>query len=126
MQKHIEITKQTERAKGFFEDKLAFTLGPVELKNIMNEGYIKIIDVRKPNDYNKAHIKGAISIPAEQIESKMNELSKDNINIIYCYNQQCHLAARCALKLAENGYPVMELEGGFARWYELDFEVTTS
>jgi rhodanese-related sulfurtransferase len=43
-------------------------------------------------------------------------LSKDKLNILYCYSQTCHLAAAAALELASQGYRVMEMEGGFAAW----------
>lgn len=120
------ITKQTDRAKVFFEDKLSFTLGPVELKKMIGEETVQIIDVRRKEDYDNGHISTAISIPGAELENNMDKLSKDQINIVYCYTQQCHLAARAAVKLATNGYPVMELEGGFDVWKNAyNFEVTT-
>ena len=77
--------------------------------------------------YEKGHIPESISIPAEDLDIRMSGLSRDKINIVYCYNQQCHLAAKAALKLAENEYPVMELEGGFHAWSDVaDFEVVSS
>lgn len=117
MFKYEELTKQTNRAIEFFEQKLAFTLGPVELKNLINDENINIIDVRQPENYNQAHIPNAISIPGNDVESHLDKLSKDKINIIYCYTQQCHLAAKICLHLAKKGYPVMELEGGFDEWH---------
>ncbi|MDD3150429.1 MAG: rhodanese-like domain-containing protein [Candidatus Gastranaerophilales bacterium] len=124
MFKYEHLTKNTERAKKYFEDKLAFTVGPVELKTIMNDENIKIIDVRKSEHYNKAHIPGAHSIPGEDLESKLSGLSSEHLHILYCYTEQCHLAAKCALKLAKNGFPAIELEGGFDAWENIyDFEV---
>ncbi len=127
MLKHSNITKQTQRAMQFFEEKLAFTLGPVELKNNLDNEQVEIIDVRKAEDYDRSHIPTAISLPASDIELRMNSLSKSKINIVYCYTEQCHLAAQIALKLSERGYPVMELEGGFDTWKNVyDFNVVSS
>lgn len=124
--KYVDITRQTERAKIFFEDRVGFTLGPVELKNMMNEKSIRIIDVRRTEDYDRDHIPNAISIPGKDIESSLSRLSKDNINIVYCYTQQCHLAAKAALILADRGYPAMELEGGYDAWKNIyDFDVVS-
>jgi rhodanese-related sulfurtransferase len=46
------------------------------------------------------------------------------MHIFCCYTQTCHLAAQACVKFASRGYPVMELEGGFAAWkaVELDIE----
>lgn len=50
-------------------------------------------------------------------------LRKDAVNVLYGYNRQCHLAARAAVEFAGKGYPVMELDGGFAAWKEHDLEI---
>jgi rhodanese-related sulfurtransferase len=42
--------------------------------------------------------------------------AKDQLNVLYCDSQTCHLAAAAALELATQGYRVMEMEGGFAAW----------
>lgn len=119
-----EITKDTQCALKYFQEKLAFTLGPVDLKEKIANKEVKIIDVRKGEDYDKGHIPSAISIPKNDIKNHLSKLSKDDINIVYCYNQQCHLASKAAEILAENGYPVMELEGGMNSWKEdYDFEI---
>jgi len=125
MLKMEQIAKDTERARKYFEDRVAFTMGPVELKKaINNKENIVVVDVRKAEDYKNGHIPGAISIPATEFEDRINELSKDKVTILYCYTQQCHLAAKSALKLASKGYPVIELEGGMKTWqHEYGFEV---
>jgi rhodanese-related sulfurtransferase len=127
MTKLANITRQTQRAKEYFEDKVAFTVGPIELKKSMDEerNSIEIIDVRKREDYEKGHIPSAISIPGAETEMSLNKLSQDKINIVYCYTQQCHLAAKSALILAERGYPVIELEGGFEAWKNYDFDIAS-
>jgi len=119
-----ELRKNSEQAQKFFKERLAYTLGPVELKNFIEKGGIKIVDIREKADYETGHIPGAISIPKEDLEKNMDKLSKDEITIIYCYNQQCHLGDSACLKLAEYNYPVMLLEGGIDVWIN-DFRFTT-
>lgn len=127
MLKLENITKQTQRAKAYFEDKVAFTVGPVELKKMIEEDRdrIEVIDVRLSEDYQKGHIPSAISIQGKDIPSHMHKLSKDKINVLYCYNQQCHLAAKAALVLTDNDYPVIELEGGFNEWKNKDYDIVS-
>lgn len=113
-----EIRSNPEKAQCFFSKILAFSLGPVELKELSEEEHVKIIDVRKRSDYEVGHIPQAISIPYEELKDKMSELNKDDLYVIYCYNAFCHLGARAAFLLAQNEYSVMELCGGFKTWAE--------
>jgi len=116
-----------EKAKAYFEDKLAFTTGPVELSRWMKSGEdnLVIVDVRAAEDFNKGHIPGAINIPREDWENPRG-LSKDKTNVVYCYTQQCHLAANACVRFAGRGYPVMELDGGFEVWKEHDLDIEES
>jgi rhodanese-related sulfurtransferase len=50
-------------------------------------------------------------------------LSKDKLNILYCYSEVCHLAAKAATKFAQAGYPVMEMDGGWEAWKEHDLPI---
>jgi len=113
-----ELRQNSDKAQCFFSKQLAFTLGPVELKNFMEKGSIKIIDVRTSQDYEAGHIPMAVSIPKDELEKNLNKLSKNEITIVYCYNEQCHLGYSACMKLAELGYPVMHLDGGFKVWSE--------
>jgi len=115
---------KTKEAAEFFAKKLAYTLGPVEVKKMLTRDNVVLIDLRQSADFETSHIPGAISIPKDELVSKLDTLSKEKINIVYCYNQQCHLGAAGAFNLASNGYPVMEMEGGFKVWVE-DFGFET-
>lgn len=105
-----------ERAKQHFAARMQFTTGPFELSGQIGSGEdLMIVDVRLPSDYAKARIPGAINLPYGKWHTAAG-LSRDRINVVYCYNQQCHLAAGAALEFARAGYPVVEMEGGFETW----------
>ena len=112
------------RARAYFEEKLAFTTGPVELDRWIkaSEDNLVVVDVRAAQDFAKGHLPGAINLPREKWES-LQGLSRDKTNVVYCYTQQCHLAANACLHFATKGYPVMELEGGFDAWQENELEI---
>jgi rhodanese-related sulfurtransferase len=120
-----EIRHNTKMAENFFAQRLAYTLGPVELKAMMKKNKVKVLDVRYKDDFDEAHIPGAISMPKYELEANLAKLSKNDVHVVYCYNQQCHLGSNAALFLAQNDYPVMELEGGFKVWVE-DFKFETT
>ncbi len=110
------------QARQYFADKLAFTTGPVELARNLNRSDITVIDVREAEDYRKGHVPGAINLPHDKWNS-LDGLRKDTLNILYCYTQQCHLAATAAVEFAEKGFSVMEMDGGFEAWKENELEV---
>ena len=50
------------RARKYFEDKLSFTMGPVELSEAMKGRGVRVIDVRAKKDFDKEHIRGSVSV----------------------------------------------------------------
>ena len=103
-------------AKKHFAARQSFTTGPHELLGMIDRKEdIAIVDVRFPTDFRKSHIPGAVSLPKGKWQNAAG-LSKDKLNVLYCYNQTCHLAAEAAQELLAQGYPVVEMEGGFATW----------
>ena len=56
MQTQIKLVDPA-RAKAYFQDKLDFTTGPVELSKMLKSGQaINVIDVRYAEDFEKGHI----------------------------------------------------------------------
>jgi rhodanese-related sulfurtransferase len=113
-------------ARAYFTQKARATTGPHELTGMIDRKEpVVIVDVRFPTDFRKAHIPGAINLP----KGKWHDgaaLAKDKLNVLYCYNQTCHLAAEAALQLIEAGYPVVEMEGGFATWEANGYPVAST
>ena len=120
------MTYDFNAARAHFAAKLGFTTGPHEVTGMIDrKDDVVIVDVRFPTDYRKAHIPGAVNVP----KGKWHEaagLSKDKLNILYCYNQTCHMAAEAAVELIALGYPVAEMEGGFATWEANGYPVASA
>lgn len=107
----------------FFEKKMQFTTGPVELnQQIENHADLVLVDVRAAEDFEKGHIPGAINLPRERWKDR-DGLNRDKLNVLYCYSHVCHLAAAAAVEFASHGYSVMEMDGGFKAWEENNLEV---
>ncbi|MGH8496776.1 MAG: rhodanese-like domain-containing protein [Gammaproteobacteria bacterium] len=105
-----------ESAKRHFAARLGFTTGPHELAHMIETSQnVVIVDVRQPSDYRAGHIPGAVNLP-NGMWKRAKGLRKDVPNILYCYSQTCHLAAQAAVELLAQGYPVVEMEGGFPAW----------
>lgn len=101
---------------------MTFTTGPVELNRMLKDENINVVDVREAEDFTKGHVPGAVNLPKEKWDGAQG-MKKDKINVLYCYIQQCHLAANAALEFASRGFPVMEMEGDFEAWKENELEV---
>jgi rhodanese-related sulfurtransferase len=112
------------RAKKYFEDKMAFTTGPIELERSIKSGEVNVVDVRAAEDYDKGHIPGAKSLPKTRW-STLEGLDRDRPNVLYCYSQVCHLAATAAVEFASRGFSIVELEGGFEGWKENELPIET-
>ena len=103
-------------ARAHFAAKNGFTTGPHELTGMLDRKEdIVVVDVRFPSDFRKGHVPGAVNLPKGKWD-KPEGLAKDKLNVLYCYNQTCHMAAEAAIELIAQGYPVVEMEGGFATW----------
>jgi rhodanese-related sulfurtransferase len=109
---HYDFTAATRH----FAARNAFTTGPHELKGLLDaKADVVVVDVRFPSDFRNARIPGAVSLPKGKWD-KPAGLAKDKLNVLYCYNPQCHLASEAAGALVAQGYPVVEMEGGFSAW----------
>jgi rhodanese-related sulfurtransferase len=103
-------------AAAHFAARNALTTGPHELSGVLERKEpVVVVDLRFPTDFRKAHVPGAINLPKGKW-SNPEGLAKDRLNVLYCYDATCHLAAEAARELVAQGYPVMEMEGGFAAW----------
>tara|TARA_B100001750_G_C15332178_1_gene507860 strand:- start:89 stop:442 length:354 start_codon:yes stop_codon:yes gene_type:complete len=79
-----------------------------------------VVDVRSVEEYLEKHIKNAISIPLDQIESRINELPSDKKIIFVCNtgNKRCTKAYEI---VAKNGFDITDLykiNGGTKGWIE--------
>jgi len=55
-----------------------------ELHDLWEKGEVLIIDTRDEASYRTSHIKGAISVPSNQVLSRIDELPRDKMIVAYC------------------------------------------
>ena len=123
-----EFLKDTKRAYEFFNERLSYIVSPFELKDMIKERIdeLNIIDLRSYEDYMDSHIPYAVHAPYESFEEHLKKFDKEKINIVYAYSFYCKMATRAAAMLTKEGYPTMELKGGFKIWQKLDFETISN
>ncbi len=93
-----------------------------QAKEIMDtqEGFI-ILDTRTQEEYDEAHIPGAILIPYDEILEKAEDIltDKDQLILVYCRSgRRSKIAAEDLVKL---GYTNIKVFGGIIDWpYEVE------
>ncbi|MGB3209128.1 MAG: rhodanese-like domain-containing protein [Desulforhopalus sp.] len=50
----------------------------------LNSELIRVIDARTPAEYESGHFPGAVSIPLEQMKTRINEIPKDKFIVVHC------------------------------------------
>ncbi|MBR6258740.1 MAG: rhodanese-like domain-containing protein [Oscillospiraceae bacterium] len=83
-----------------------------------------ILDVRRPDEFDSGHIKGAINIPNEEIdeETEIPQLpDKDQLIFVYC--RAGHRSKEASQKLFNMGYTAIVEFGGIETW---EGEIETS
>lgn len=80
---------------------------------------VVLIDSRLPEEYQQAHLPGAISIPAERMKLEAKKLPKDKATplILYCRGAGCTLSRTAATAAMEMGYTyLMIYQAGMPDW----------
>ncbi len=122
--KNKDFTFDSGKAKEFFLSKISFETSPNELSQFINtdiDNY-NIVDVRTYDDYIDGHIPYAIHVPFDSLEEHLVMFNKDRINIVYSYCPYCKLAYKAAYEIAQKGYPVRVLAGGYKIWCKKGFD----
>ncbi|MGW6542263.1 rhodanese-like domain-containing protein [Streptomyces massasporeus] len=76
-----------------------------------------LVDSRSTEAWDQGHIPGALHLPTALVPEQARELLDRSVPVVtYCWGPGCNGAARAALALAELGYRVKEMLGGFEYW----------
>jgi thioredoxin len=97
-------------------------LKPEELAVLLKEGRVCTVDTREAPVFARAHLPGAVNMPAEEIETRLAELHMlPATPVVYC--RAGDKTKELAAKLAEQGVPVAFLEGGVLGWEAAGFRL---
>ena len=87
-----------------------------ELKEKMESGQVLLLDVRPKEEYEAAHIPGAISIPIEELEEHLSSLPVNCEIVAYCRGPYCLMSAKAVEILNSNGIHAMRLQESVQDW----------
>lgn len=132
MAKHAAETRAEKApalgAVEFFRAKLAYETTPWEINETLKKDAdaVFLLDVRDEDSYRTGHVKGARNIPLGAIVGRLANLPKDKKIVTYCGSIVCAMSAKAALELAQKGFSVQHMIGGFKSWQEMGFPVESS
>lgn len=101
-----------------YENKL---ITSEEVKDLFDNGNVIIIDVRTKEEYDEKHIMGAINIPIDELEEKINNIVNDKKNNIVVYCQSGNRSGMSKNKLEQLGFVNVFDLGSINNWkYEYE------
>ena len=71
---------------------------------------LSVLDVREVEEFEALHLEGARNFPLSQLSATYEQLDKDNLYYVICKSGM--RSARACQFLAEQGYDVINVQGG--------------
>jgi len=92
---------------------------------LVHQGGVVLIDVRTEKDFDRAHLPGAISVPLDQLEARVEELrAAGRTVIVYCCGKWGAESAQAVALLRSQGVDdAHAVAGGFQRWVDAGYVV---
>lgn len=87
-----------------------------ELLGRVKRGDTVVIDVRPSEEYQAGHIPGALSLPLELLEARLDEIEPSQDVVAYCRGPLCLLASQAVAILRKRGINAQRLEEGMPEW----------
>ncbi|GAC1472901.1 MAG: metalloregulator ArsR/SmtB family transcription factor [Chloroflexota bacterium] len=109
-----EIDRLIDEFLGYRDDLDA--IGKEELLRRMEEGTVVVVDTRPFIEYRQGHIAGALSIPVEELASRLEEIPEDRDIVAYCRGPYCVYADQAVQRLQSRGRVAAKLKDGYPEW----------
>lgn len=94
-----------------------------EFSDKLNQGKLNIVDVRKPGEFISEHVDGALNLPLDYINNRMNELDRNTEYHVHCAGG--YRSMIFASILQARGYEkLVDVKGGFKAIKEAGVSVT--
>lgn len=95
-----------------------------ELARRLGEGVV-VWDVRPGAEYEAGHIPGAVSVPPDEVQRRLDDVPADVEIVAYCRGRFCVFADDAVRALTARGRRARRLEDGFPQWRRAGLPVTT-
>ncbi len=97
-------------------------LSAAEVRQMMVNGDVQLIDVGEAKEYGLKHLPGAVHIPVGKVYARRDELSEDRDIVFVCpIGQRSALA--CEMAAAAGLTRLYNMEGGIEAWIKEGYPV---
>ncbi|MDH3745926.1 MAG: metalloregulator ArsR/SmtB family transcription factor [Acidobacteriota bacterium] len=113
----LRLTEVEAITRDFLESR--DTLEPVDREELIrrvHDGEALVLDVRPREEYETAHIAGALSAPLSELKDFLSELPQDKQIVAYCRGPYCVMSIDAVRLLREEGFEAVRLEDGVPDW----------
>lgn len=116
-----------ERAIAHFAAKLEYETDPADVHAMRQRGEDPVLlDTRGAAAWRRGRAAGAVHLPTADIASRaLGLLDRRRPVVVYCWGPGCNGSTKAALALAELGFVVREMIGGFEYWAREGLPVET-
>jgi len=115
-------------AADFFRARLAYETDPFDVAAALESGdpAFTLIDSRGDAAWAQGRLAGAVHLPRAEVGERVALVVPPGAAVVvYCWGPGCNGATKTALELAELGYAVREMIGGFEYWAREGLPVET-
>ena len=88
-----------------------------EFYQLYQKGSLSVLDVREVEEFESLHLEGARNLPLSQLADTYEQLDKDQLYYVICKSGM--RSARACQFLAEQGYDVINVQGGMTAFENL-------
>lgn len=114
-ERHLADVNQLVDTYLTVKDELEPVARDVLLERV-NQGLVTVIDVRPTEEYEAGHLPGAINIPPDELEQRLQALDKHQEVVAYCRGPHCVYSFNAVQQLRKAGLQASRLEDGFPEW----------
>jgi rhodanese-related sulfurtransferase len=91
-------------------------IGRSELLRRMKTDRVTLIDVRPVEEYEQAHLPGAISVPLSDVKAFARKAPRKKQVVAYCRGPYCVFALKAVAELQKRGLNAARFEDGVQEW----------
>ena len=110
-------------SKGWILADFEFINAKQAIVRLADESNITLLDVRTVKEYKEKHLKNAINIPVQRLDSSLSRLEKVKNQRIIVYCRSGSRSIKASRILEKNGFTPLNVEGGIIELIRNDAEI---
>ncbi len=92
-----------------------------DLKNYRLDSNTVILDVRRADEFDEGHLRGAINIAHTRLLPRLTEIPKNKRLLVHCLSG--NRSAYSVAMLQSHGFEAVQMEGGYQAWQRTNGEI---